>query len=44
MRTTVHIILLVFAFVCFILAAIKSTSRVDLTAAGLAFLVASSLF
>lgn len=40
-----HTILLVFAFVCFVLAACQvPSSRVNLTAAGLAFWVSTLLF
>lgn len=38
------LILLVFAFVCFVLGAIGVSSKINLTNAGLAFLTASMLF
>jgi hypothetical protein len=43
-----RLVLLVFAFVCFVLAAVtpafKVDSKINLTAAGLAFLTASMIF
>ncbi len=39
-----HTVLLVFGFVCFVLAAIPATSRVNLTAAGLACWIATLIF
>lgn len=40
---TIEIILLLIAFVLFVLSAIGTSSRIDLTAAGLACVVASML-
>ena len=40
---TVHLLLIVLALVCFILAAVGVSSRVNLTALGLAFLTATFL-
>ena len=40
---TVHLLLIVLALICFILAAVGVSSRVNLTALGLAFLTATFL-
>ena len=40
---TVHLLLIVLALICFILAAVGVASRVNLTALGLAFLTATFL-
>jgi hypothetical protein len=40
----VFLVLLVFALVCFVLSAINTPSRINLTAAGLAFVTAAMLF
>jgi len=39
-----RLILLVFAFVCFVVAAFKVNTPLDFTATGLAFLTASMIF
>jgi hypothetical protein len=39
-----HLLLLVFAFVCFVIAAFAPGGRINLVAAGLAFWIATLLF